>query len=260
MDKAIKSLSKNQTLLFIKGVILGLGIIIPGMSGGTILVIFGIYESIIKDLLKFNVKPYIVMVFGTVAGIFFGSYILSYLLEFHGNPTYAFILGCLFMSIPFIIKRNNNYSKVNALLLIFGGVISFSLMEMPPLLTGGGLTVKSVFLAGLISSCAMIIPGISGSAVLIVLGIYEEMLLLIKEFQVVNLLIFIVGALFGLIIMAKILSKLFSKYQAQILYFFSGLILGSSRILFPSDIGIISIITFILGAAIVFKWGNLKYK
>ncbi|SCX76595.1 DUF368 domain-containing protein [Alkaliphilus peptidifermentans] len=258
--KGVKRTSKDQALLLIKGIILGIGIIIPGMSGGTILVIFGIYERLIKDILELHFKPYLTMGFGVVIGVFMGGTILSYLFQVYRDPTYTFILGCLLMSIPFVLKRSNGNSVVNLLLLIFGGVVSLSLVSMPPLMEGGSLSIGNTFLAGFISSSTMMIPGISGSAVLIVLGIYEEMLLLIKEIQIANLLIFVIGAFFGVFILAKVLNTLFSKYQSQILYFFSGLILGSSRLLFPSEIGVLTIITFILGGAIVFKWGNFKYK
>jgi putative membrane protein len=237
-----------------------MGIIVPGLSGGTIMMAFGMYEKMLEDLLKFHITPYITIGFGALIGVFTGSFVFSYLFEFHRNPTSAFILGCLLMSIPFILKRSKGYAKTDVSLLVIGGILSFILMGMPTLLEGGTLSGGQTFLAGFISSSTMMIPGVSGSAVLIILGIYEEMLLIINELQLLNLAIFMVGATAGLFILAKVLKAIFAKYESKILFFFSGLILGSSRILFPSELDVLSILTFLLGVGIVYKWGNFKYR
>ncbi|ABR46471.1 hypothetical protein Amet_0238 [Alkaliphilus metalliredigens QYMF] len=107
-------------------------------------------------------------------------------------------------------------------------MVSFSLLGMPTLLEGGSLSPGQTLLAGFIASSTMMIPRVSGSAVLIIL--------------------------------AKVLKTLFSKYQSQILFFFSGLILGSARMLFLSEFGVLSLITFMAGVGVVYKWGRLKYK
>lgn len=254
------AVSKNQMLLFAKGIILGIGVIIPGISGGTIMMAFGMYENMLDDLLKFYIKPYIAMGFGGAFGVLGGSFIISYLFEFHRNPTSAFILGCLLMSIPFILKRSKGYSKKEVSLFAIGGILSFALMEMPTLIHGSSLTAFHIFIAGFISSSAMMIPGVSGSAVLIILGIYENILVLINEFQLAQLSIFVLGAVFGIIILAKVLKILFTAHGNQILFFFAGLILGSSKMLFPSNFDFISILTFALGIWVVYRWGNFKYK
>lgn len=263
MENAIQQaivISKNQVLLFAKGIILGISIIIPGISGGTIMMAFGMYEKMLEDLLKFYIRPYISMGFGSLIGIFGGSYIFSFLLQFHRNPTFAFILGCLLMSIPFILKRSKGYTKKEILLFIIGCWISFGITKMPTMIQGESLNIFHVFIAGFISSSAMMIPGVSGSAILIILGIYENMLLIVNGFQLINLFIFIIGAILGLVILAKILKTLFTTYGNQILFFFSGLILGSSKMLFPSKIDFISVSFFLLGIGVVYKWGNFKYK
>ena len=263
MEKAMEGVigvSKKQILLLIKGIILGTGVIIPGISGGTIMMAFGMYEKMLEDLLKFHISPYITIGFGALIGVFTGSFVFSYLFEFHRNPTSAFILGCLLMSIPFILKRSKGYAKADVSLFVIGGILSFILMGMPTLLEGGTISGGQTFLAGFISSSTMMIPGVSGSAVLIILGIYEEMLLIINEFQLLNLAIFMVGATAGVFILAKVLKAIFATHESKIMFFFSGLILGSSRILFPSEFEILSFITFLLGVGIVYKWGNFKYR
>ena len=259
MERVI-GVSKNQTLLMIKGIILGMGMIIPGISGGTIIMAFGMYEKMLEDLLKMRITPYITIGFGALIGVFTGSFVFSYLFEFHRNPTSAFILGCVLMSIPFILKRSKGYGKTDVSLFVIGGIIAFVLMDMPTLLEGGTLSGGQTFLAGFISSSTMMIPGVSGSAMLIIMGVYEEVLLMINELQLFNLTIFMVGATAGVFILAKVLKALFAMHESKILFFFSGLILGSSRILFPSEFEILSLITFLLGVGIVYKWGNFKYR
>lgn len=258
--KHAMEISKNQMLLFAKGIILGIGIIIPGISGGTILMAFGMYENLLDDLLKFYIKPYISMGLGGAFGVLGGSVIISYLFDFYRNPTSAFILGCVLMSIPFILKRSKGYSKKEVSLFVIGAVLSFSLMKMPTLVQGSSLTSFHIFIAGFISSSAMMIPGVSGSAVLIMLGIYENMLVIINELQFLQLSIFVLGATVGIIVLAKILKMLFNSHGNEILFFFAGLILGSSKILFPSKFDFVSIMTFILGIWLVYRWGNYKYR
>jgi putative membrane protein len=263
MEKAVKEVvgvSKDQTLLLVKGIILGMGMIIPGISGGTIIMAFGMYEKMLEDLLKFRITPYITIGLGALLGVFTGSFVFSYLFEFHRNPTSAFILGCLLMSIPFILKRSKGYAKIDVSLFVVGGVLSFILMSMPTLLEGGALSGGQTFLAGFISSSTMMIPGVSGSAMLIILGAYEEVLLMINELQLINLAIFMAGAIAGVFILAKVLKALFASHESKILFFFSGLILGSSRILFPSELDLLTVIAFVLGVGLVYKWGNFKYR
>lgn len=263
MEKAVKEVvgvSKDQTLLLVKGIILGMGMIIPGISGGTIIMAFGMYEKMLEDLLKFRITPYITIGLGALLGVFTGSFVFSYLFEFHRNPTSAFILGCLLMSIPFILKRSKGYAKTDVSLFVVGGVLSFILMSMPTLLEGGALSGGQTFLAGFISSSTMMIPGVSGSAMLIILGAYEEVLLMINELQLINLAIFMAGAIAGVFILAKVLKALFASHESKILFFFSGLILGSSRILFPSELDLLTVIAFVLGVGLVYKWGNFKYR
>ena len=263
MEKSTRgslSLRRGQGLLLFKGIILGMGIIVPGISGGTILIAFGIYERIINDFLIFHLTPYVTMGLGAVIGVFGGSYLISYLFEFYRNPTSAFILGCLLMSIPFILKKTRGYSPTNLGLFIVGGVISFVIAGLPMLFGVAALTAGQLFLAGFIAGTTMIIPGVSGSAVLIILGIYEEMLIIINELQILNLLIFAAGALLAIAILAKLIKTLFTTHGSQILFFFSGMILGSARMLIPDQFNLLTIAALLFGIFIVYKWGNFKYK
>ncbi len=248
--------SKAQLILWVRGIILGAGVIIPGVSGGTIMVIFGMYEKMLQDLLRFHIKPYIAMGIGALVGVFAGGALLSFLFENHPDPTYAFILGCLIMSIPFILKRTKGVTNKRLLLLITGVILSVSLLELPTLFMGGALTVPQIFLAGFVSSATMMIPGVSGSAVLIVLGLYESILEAVREFQMVTLVVFVTGAATGVFMLAKVLKTLFGLYMSEILFFFTGLIIGSFRMVMPGAIGFFPLVTFGLGLALVYRFGK----
>ena len=248
--------SKAQIILWLRGIILGVGVIIPGVSGGTIMVIFGMYEKMLMDLLRFHIKPYIAMGIGALVGVFAGGALLSFLFDNHPDPTYAFILGCLMMSIPLILKRTRGFTLNRWILLITGAVLSFSMLELPTLFIGGELTVAQIFLAGFVSSSTMMIPGISGSAVLIVLGLYESILEAVREFQMGTLLVFVTGAATGVFMLAKVLKTLFALYMSEILFFFTGLIIGSFKMVMPGTIGFFPLVTFGMGLALVYRFGK----
>ncbi len=220
------------------------------------MVIFGMYEKMLQDLLRFHIKPYIAMGIGALVGVFAGGALLSFLFDNHPDPTYAFILGCLLMSVPLILKRTKGFTKNRWVLLITGGILSFSLLELPTLFVGGQLTVPQIFLAGFASSATMMIPGVSGSAVLIVLGLYESILEAVREFQMTTLLVFVTGAATGVFMLAKVLKTLFALYLSEILFFFTGLIIGSLKMVMPGTIGFFPLVTLGLGLALVYRFGK----
>lgn len=247
---------KQQVILGIKGILLGAGIIVPGVSGGTILVIFGMYERLLKDVLSMHFTPYITLVIGAITGVFGGGAVLSYLFEAYPNPTYGLILGCLIMSIPVILKRTKGISIKNLLLMAIGGGLSFSLLRLPVLFGAGPITVGQTFLGGFVGSATMMIPGISGSAVLIVLRIYEPILLAVREFDVLTLGIFLVGALVGVLLLARVLRSLYAMYSSEILFFFSGLIIGALGMVLPPEWTVFSVGSIFVGMFLVYRFGR----
>ncbi len=244
--------------LFIKGIILGFVMVLPGMSGGTVFLIFGLYEDMVKDILKLRLKPYIPLAIGIVLGIFLGGSIFGIVFENYRNATVAFLLGCLLASIKSVLKGTPKM-KGNFLGMLIAGAIAGAIMVGEPL----GLSVETedvnlwlVLIGGAFSSAAMIIPGVPGSSVLILMGIYDTVLFSIKELEIVNLLVFGVGALAGIALLLNILSKLYDKYKALISYFFAGLILGSARGMLPSTATLGIGMLFVTGFALVWIWSG----
>lgn len=244
--------------LLLKGIILGFVMVLPGMSGGTVFLIFGLYENMVKDILKLNLKPYIPLGIGILIGIFLGGSIFGVVFEKHRNATVAFLLGCLLASIKSVLK---DVPKINGnfLGILIAGAIAGIVIVGEPL----GLAVETtdvnlllILIGGALSSAAMIIPGVPGSSVLILMGVYDTILFSIKELELVNLLVFGAGSLIGIVLLLNIMSKLYDKYKAAISYFFAGLILGSARSMIPSTITLGIVALFVIGFGIVWIWSS----
>ncbi|MBN4063060.1 MAG: DUF368 domain-containing protein [Alkaliphilus sp.] len=233
----------------VQGLILGFVIVLPGMSGGTVLVILGSYEKLISDLAKFKIKPYIPMLLGVVIGIYTGGRIFASLFVLYRDLMAAFLLGCLLASTKALLK-DVAFMKARRLAFIALGLISGYY------LVGDSINLSNVqtevswlhlIVTGAISTATMIIPGISGSAVLIIFGLYDTVLVSLKELNIANLFFFAIGALVGLFALVNLLEKVYKKHKGMLSCFFAGLIVGSSKVLLPYSINIFVILLFALG-------------
>ena len=244
----------------IQGIILGFIMVLPGMSGGTAFLILGIFEDMIKDLAKLNIKPYLPLFGGTIIGIFAGGNLFALVFQSFRDQTAAFLMGCLIASIRMILMSCLKININRLLVLLVGLIIGFYLGGEPFSLTTVNENVSWTLLlvGGALASVAMIIPGIPGSAVLIALGIYDSILFYIKELEILNLIIFGIGSILGIVLFVKLLSKIYEKYQNIISYFFVGLILGSSRTLLPYSINLSIILIFAIGFGLVWLWSGKK--
>lgn len=240
------------------GFLLGFILVLPGMSGGTVLLIFGIYEKLIKDISKLNFKPYIPLMIGCIGGIYISGKVFNIFFEVHRDAAVAFLLGCLLASIRSIL---NNCPKVNYrrfLILLCGLILGLMTAQEN---FGVGVAYSDVsytvlFIGGAIASSAMIIPGIPGSSVLIIMDIYDSLLFYISELYILKLISFGIGSIIGMIFLVKFLAKIYENHRSAVSYFFSGIVLGSSRALFPSHISITIVILFLVGFSIVWVWSD----
>ncbi|MCD5410891.1 MAG: DUF368 domain-containing protein [Clostridiales bacterium] len=233
----------------VQGLILGFVIVLPGMSGGTVLVILGSYEKLISDLAKLRIKPYIPMFLGVVIGIFTGGRIFASLFVVYRDLMAAFLLGCLLASTKALLK-DVAFIKARSLFFIAIGLISgYYLAGDPISLSNAQTEVSWLYLiaAGAVSTATMIIPGISGSAVLIILGLYDTVLVALKELNIANLFFFAIGGLTGLFALVRLLEKVYKKHKGIASCFFAGLIVGSSKVLLPYSINTFVVLLFALG-------------
>ncbi|MGL1892393.1 MAG: DUF368 domain-containing protein [Spirochaetaceae bacterium] len=236
--------------LILKGMTVGVANVIPGVSGGTFAFIFGIYDKLTEAIGNFFTdkarrKEYffflLQVIGGAILGILLFAKILGFLLDYNQiskQITYAFFIGLIGGSIPFIIKSHHDM-KINlkrVLIFIFG-VVLIVLTIVFNQDKGGTVTDHSnplrllwLFLCGLFSGGSMIVPGFSGSALLVSLGEYETVVTVylrdIKTY-IVPVIVFSLGAASGIVVFAKVVEVCFKKFKSGTLFFILGLIFAS---------------------------------
>jgi len=246
--------------MLIKGIILGIVIVLPGMSGGTVLLILGLYEMIIRDMVELKIRPYLPLLYGTVGGIFASSMIFGFFFESYESETLAFLLGCLLASIRSVLNNCPKLNLVRGVFLIGGLLIGLVAVGEPIELMSYNTDINWIllFVGGALASAAMIIPGIPGSSVLILMGIYDDVLVYLKEFKIIPLLVFLVGGVIGILSLVKLMDNIYKRYRAYVSYFFAGIILGSSRASLPSTVSLSIVLAFLVGFILIWVFGKDK--
>lgn len=269
---------KESLLLFLKGIGIGVANIIPGVSGGTIAVILGIYDRLIEAIAEFFENPekrkeYIFFIAkiltGAIFAILFLSRIMEFLLEHHFKETMFLFMGLVLGGIPAIVASHEDMrirtSRILAFVLGMIVVLGISIIGKeygkPLIPVPAGETASLQFqgyimmlVAGFFAGGAMIVPGISGSFILVILGQYVTIINAIRYFHIKPLLVLAVGAAAGLAVFSKAIDICLKKMPSFTYYFILGLICASFYKIFPGipvTIGqtIFCGMTFIAGAA-----------
>lgn len=239
----------KSIILIIKGFFIGLANVIPGVSGGTIALILGIYEKLINTISHFTkkIKENILFILpigiGMVLSILLSSGIIDYSYKNYPLATTLFFIGLVLGGVPFSykkIKNKNNISNWLIFLITFILVITMSLLNgnstnEVTLINLDLFDYLKLFLVGIVASGTMIIPGISGSLVLMLLGYYYPIINLVKELthfdnlgnNILIALIFGIGLIIGIIGFAKLIEFLFKKYENKTNYGVLGFICAS---------------------------------
>lgn len=228
-----------------KGLTIGATMIVPGVSGGTMAIILGIYDKLISAVSSFgkNIKENLIflVIFALSAGLglFLFSTPLSWLLEHYEIPTLYFFIGAVVGGIP-IIERKSGIQKVSLSVLgymLLGAALVVLISRIPSGILGaestGGMAWLKLLTAGVISAAALILPGISFSHFLLVLGLYERLLNGIKTFDLSFLLPLGIGVLAGVILLSKLLESFMSRYPKPTYLMILGFIIGSVAEIFP---------------------------
>ena len=235
----------ERFFLLLKGMAMGISDLIPGISGGTIALLLGIYKKFIKSLksinhstliylLKFDFKKlndqlnfnFILPIFiGIIISIFLFSSLVSYLLINYKILVYSFFFGLIFFSSLRLIKSLKPNSSIDYLLISLGLITGLSFLFIGNLYISDSLV--SIFISGFIAISAMLLPGISGSYILLILGKYQFMLDSISSLLWTNILVFAFGAVFGILSFSKIIFWLLNKYYKSTILFLSGIMLGA---------------------------------
>ncbi len=236
---------KNNFLIAAKGVAMGAADVVPGVSGGTIALLTGIYPRLInaitglnlkslKSLLKGDVKSFWQAIDGKfvlplLIGIALAFALLAHPIKFaisnHPIPTWSFFFGLIIAAAILIIQHINHKKLTQYFWLIPGIAVGFWIGSMTSIPFPSSQI--AILLAGMLAICAMILPGISGSFILVLMGMYETLLTAVKDLQFSVLLTFISGAVIGLILFSRILKWILTKFYNITLFFLSGLMIGS---------------------------------
>ncbi len=276
----------KNIILIIKGLIVALANIIPGVSGGTLMITLGIYEEIIDIIshpfknLKNNWKFILFIGIGVVSGVLVFSKLIKYSLEHFPLATPLFFMGLVLGGIPLLLKKgkvkdNIKVSNIIIMLLTFGIVLLFALLKSGDNVVTIILNFKGIlllFLVGMIAASSMIIPGISGSFMLMLMGYYKPIIDTISNLTKFNnlwdnlkvLIPFGVGIIVGIVLVAKIIEYLLKKFEIKTYFGVIGFVLASIIAilipLFKVDIKIveliIGIILMIIGSFATYKISN----
>ena len=231
---------------------MGTANVIPGVSGGTIALITGIFEKLINSIKSFDLKAVRLILkgdlkdffsrvnMGFLLSVFFGIFIsiltlariLGYLFENYPVYIWAYFFGLILASVYFVGRRIEKVDVWVVIIFLVGTLVAVLLSVLSPATENTG--VYYLILCGVVAICSMILPGLSGSFVLILMGNYELIFIkAINEFDMGILIPVGVGAVVGLLAFSHILSWIFKRYKDQTISLLTGFILGSLSILWP---------------------------
>ncbi len=282
----------------LKGIFIGIANIIPGLSGGTLALSFGIYDKMISSVSNLKKTPkksiltLLPIVIGCAIGIIGFTYAIEYLLLNHTFATSMAFTGLILGGIPILwsqlkkakreTKNSINLVCVLIFIFFFAGSITLSMFgsadETFLPLTLNPVTVVLLFFVGIIASATMVVPGVSGSLVLMILGYYYSIIATIRELldalrifdipTVINagliLFPFGIGVLLGIFLIAKLITFLFERFPLQTYCGILGLLLSSPIAIFHNtgafhQVGTLPITTYIIGFILAIVSGVITY-
>ncbi len=245
---------ENRFSIFLKGFLMGVCDLIPGISGGTVAFITGIYSRLIgavksfspkliydiftypihkkRDRLKEDIKKLdllflLVLMLGISSALLTGSRIIKFLLEDYYAYTLSFFIGLILASSKVIFSHIQNHEIKNISFGLLGFMLGLALCILVPLTVTP--TLGYVFLGGFFAVSAMFLPGISGAFILLIMGLYKFMINVLNDISnnISYFLLFIAGALSGAFCISRIISFLFKKNRCRTLYVLLGLVIGA---------------------------------
>lgn len=242
---------KDYALLMLKGMGMGAADVVPGVSGGTIAFIVGIYDELINTIKSINLQSLKLLftfkfkefwkavngnfLFSLFAGIAISVFslakLITYLLVAHPILVWAFFFGLVLASTCFVAKDIEGWNWKTVLSFIIGAVIAYYITVVTPAETPTNLLF--IFLCGAIAICAMILPGISGSFILVLLGKYHYIMDAVKGLDLLILCVFGAGAFIGITSFSRVLSYALKHFRNVTMAVLAGFMLGSLNKVWP---------------------------
>lgn len=237
---------------------MGIAEVIPGVSGGTIAFITGIYERLLRSIKSFGpslISAYKTegisgvwktidgaflasLMIGMVGGFLVGTFAVTYILEHYPEPLWGFFFGLIVASAILIGKSIPRWDGVSIVLFLVGVVVAYGITLISP--SEGSTSYPYLFLSGLIAISALMLPGVSGSFILLLMGMYTVMIPMIKSlftaFSMENLLmvfVFGLGCLTGVATFSRVISWLFDNYKFPTFALLTGFLVGALNKVWP---------------------------
>lgn len=241
----------SKIFTFLKGMAMGAADVVPGVSGGTIAFITGIYDTLLESIRRINPSlvrvikqqgikgafehingTFLVLLFsGILTSIFTLARVITWMLHTHPIPLWSFFFGLIIVSVIHMLKQVEQWKITRLIGLTAGAVFAYGITVLHPLTMEP--TLLNVVIAGSIAICAMILPGISGSFILLLLGMYGPVLAAAKSFDIITLALFALGCLIGLLSFSHLLSWVLRHYRDIALTFLTGLMVGTLSKIWP---------------------------
>lgn len=241
----------SYLIITLKGVAMGAADVVPGVSGGTIAFISGIYEelitsinnidlSLIKVLRRKGFKTFwktlngnflLSLFLGIFISVFSLAKLISWLMVNQPILLWSFFFGLVFASVIFVAKEIKRWNLGTIIAFIFGALVAYYITTLPP--AENTASTPFLFLSGALAVCAMILPGISGAFILVLLGSYKTILDAVHERDLYTIATVAFGAVFGLLSFARLLKWMFANYKNSTLALLTGFILGSLNKIWP---------------------------
>lgn len=246
MNKAL-----GYILLYLKGIAMGGADVVPGVSGGTIAFITGIYEKLLDSIKSFDLDALsllrgleikklwqhvngtflLVLFAGIATSILSLANIITFLLNNHPIQVWSFFFGLIVISALIILREVKKWNFGVVIAIILGIAIAYFITATTPAETPDAPWF--MFIAGAVAICAMILPGISGSFILLLFGKYEYVITALKEFRIADLIFLGLGCIVGILSFARIVSWLFKKFHNLTVGLLSGFMIGSLNKVWP---------------------------
>lgn len=277
---------REKIMLAIKGAVICIANIIPGVSGGTLAITLGIYEELIEVISHFfrnfkkNIQFILPLGIGAIISVLVFSKVISYSLDAYPIPTFLFFIGLIMGGIPLLYRKikktPKSMSNMTVFLITFGIVLVLAIVQgstnVVDFNRAGIFIYPLLFLVGMVAAGTMIIPGVSGSFVLMLLGFYKPIINTISNLTKLDnivpncllLLPFGIGVLVGIVAVAKLIEYLLRKYKVKTYYGILGFVFASIitlvKPLFASSVSflqvVIGVILFFIGGFIAYKLGD----
>lgn len=259
-EKALgaKHIVLDILIKFFKGALVGLVVIVPGMSGGTMILMLGLYEELMNDMAKLKIWRLAPFGLGLVVGLILSGWMFGKIFARYAFIILGFLLGCVLASVRTVIGDNRKLSKGRVLAIVIGLALGVALTFT----TDVGTVVENptpanplyLMFGAALSSALMVLPGVPGGSVLYMMGLFEEIMLALANLKWSVLALYAAGAAIGMVGLSNLLNRIYNRHKDYLSWLFAGLIVGSARILIPKQPGNVFVFIFLVIIGFVATW------